>query len=322
MTIATGSSLVELNLAAADTGGTWVHVMPAGTFTGRDGRGPYILSDPDKVIAASRAAGMELVVDYDHQTDLAAVRGVGGTAPAAGWLKELQARADGIWGLVEWTASAGQKVQGREYRFLSPVFTHTKESGEVIAIKRAALTNNPNLHLTALAAQDEAEGEPGTGGLAERIAATIGLTDTDEDAILRAVVELVGAVRGDGGAATATATAQETGVMELAAELNRVRAQQAEERATSLVDSAMTSGRLPPYLREWGLALCRENPDRFEEFAAQMVPIVGPGAHVDTVAMHSTQAGRGRSATADERAILDRMGVSTEAYSRYGGERE
>lgn len=321
MTIATGSSLVELNLAAAEAGGTWVHLMPAGTFSGRDGRGPYVLSDPEKVIAASQAARMDLVVDYDHQTDLAAVRGVGGTAPAAGWLKELQARADGIWGLVEWTASAGQKVEGREYRFLSPVFTHSKETGEVFAIKRAALTNNPNLQLTALAAQDGVEAGSGEAGLAERIAEALGLDDIGEDAILRAISELVGAVRGNGDA-TATAGAQETGIMELAAELNRVKSQRAEERATTLVESAVTSGRLPPYLRDWGLALCRENPDRFEEFAAQMAPIVAPGTQADTVAMHSVLSRRTRRASPDEQAILDRMGVSAETYNRYGSGRE
>jgi phage I-like protein len=31
----------------------WVHLVPAGRFSGVDGRGPYTLADPAAVIAAS-----------------------------------------------------------------------------------------------------------------------------------------------------------------------------------------------------------------------------------------------------------------------------
>lgn len=134
----------------------WVQLMPLGVFHGRDGRGPYkIASKPDaeKVITASlaRAAGMDLVVDYDHQTDLAAVAGVGGNAPAAGWIKELQARDDGIYGRIEWTEAAKAKLNAKEYRYISPVYLHAP-TGSVSLVLRAGLTNNPNLEIAAVAA--------------------------------------------------------------------------------------------------------------------------------------------------------------------------
>ncbi|MCK5295245.1 MAG: hypothetical protein KAJ75_00015, partial [Alphaproteobacteria bacterium] len=48
----------------------WVHLLPSGTFSGRDGRGPYVLNSSEDVIAkSSRIAGnSDLVVDYEHQT--------------------------------------------------------------------------------------------------------------------------------------------------------------------------------------------------------------------------------------------------------------
>jgi hypothetical protein len=72
-------------------------------------------------------------------------------------------------------------------------------------------------------------------------------------------------------------------------------------------------------LREWGLALCRENPERFDEFARQMVPVLSPGSQI---------AGRGlprdrqelalmtSGGTGDEQEILSRLGVSQEAFRK------
>ena len=44
-------------------------------------------------------------------------------------------------------------IRSREYRYLSPVFQHIGD-GRITRILRAALTNNPNLELTALAAAE------------------------------------------------------------------------------------------------------------------------------------------------------------------------
>lgn len=39
-----------------------------------------------------------------------------------------------------------------------------------------------------------------------------------------------------------------------------------EEKAVNTVDTAMRSGQLPPALRDWGIALCHQNPKAFQEF--------------------------------------------------------
>jgi phage I-like protein len=100
----------------------WVMLIPAGEFSGRDGRGPFRLADPARVIAATDALGLTagVPIDYDHATDFAAPKGR--PAPAAGWIRELAERDGALWGRVEWTPHGAKAITSREYRYISPVF--------------------------------------------------------------------------------------------------------------------------------------------------------------------------------------------------------
>jgi len=119
----------------------WVHLLPMGKFGGADGRGPWTVANALAVIAASMAQG-RLPVDENHATDLAAPAGQ--PSPARGWIVEMQARPDGIWGRVEWNETGRTMLAARTYRSISPVFIHSP-NGAVTQILRAALTNVPNL---------------------------------------------------------------------------------------------------------------------------------------------------------------------------------
>lgn len=150
----------------------WVMLIPAGEFSGRDGRGPFRLSDPGSVITATSELQMPagLPIDYDHATDFAAPNGH--PAPAAGWIRELAARDGALWGRVDWTPHGAMAITSHEYRYISPVFQYTPE-GEVTRLLRAGLTNNPNLYLTAVSARangpfDRAEAAAGVADLTER----------------------------------------------------------------------------------------------------------------------------------------------------------
>ncbi|MEW6648159.1 MAG: phage protease [Pseudomonadota bacterium] len=127
----------------------WIHMVPAGTFSGRDGRGPYLNDQPDKVLEAFGAFGMDLPLDYEHQS-LSAAEKVG-PVPASGWGKELQSRDGHIWGRVEWTARAKEAIANKEVRYFSPVFIYEKKTGRIQALVGGGLTNNPNLYLQAVA---------------------------------------------------------------------------------------------------------------------------------------------------------------------------
>jgi phage I-like protein len=179
-------------LSAADAGGTWLQLVPAGTFSGRDGRGPFTTGDKaemEKIVATTKRyrGPTDLAIDYDHQSMFGAVPGVGGVAPAAGWVKELEVRDDGIWGRVEWTARAANAIRSGEYRYLSPVFLHTK-AGKVLLIRNAGLTNDPNFNLAQVAASTELNDLNDEGDTMDKIIAALGLKqDAGEDQVLAAV---------------------------------------------------------------------------------------------------------------------------------------
>ncbi len=134
----------------------WVRLIPGGTIDTRDGRGPFTMTDPNAVIAATSALDMEagLPVDFNHSTDRASERG--GSSPAAGWIVELQARSGDLFGRVSWTkegraaVSRGPKNEPPPYRYLSPVFVFDPRTHAVTQLLRAGLTNWPNLYRSAI----------------------------------------------------------------------------------------------------------------------------------------------------------------------------
>jgi phage I-like protein len=196
--------------ASTVTAPEWIHLIPAGTFQARDGRGPFTVTDMAAVIAASLDPGLDMVIDYDHQSDFASVPEVGGTAPAAGWGRKLEAREDGIWAQVQWTPKAAEMLASKEYRYISPVFTADKKTGKVLQILRAALTNTPALPLTSITRTQH--GDPSMDELLKTLRATMGLgEDADADTIVASVKELKGS--------TAIVAAANSALPALAAEL-------------------------------------------------------------------------------------------------------
>ena len=126
----------------------WIELIPAGSvIVGVDGR-QWLNDTPDRIVSAFAAGIKPMVVDYENASEHRAPQGL--DAPAAGWIDRLEIRGGAIWGHVEWTAQARQRIQAREYRFISPVFTFEKASSRIAALQSAALTNQPNLNLTAL----------------------------------------------------------------------------------------------------------------------------------------------------------------------------
>lgn len=183
--------------ALPDTGAApeWVHLLPAGTFTGADGRGPFELSDPAELIAASMKPGRKLPIDVNHAIDF--IGKDGNASPAFGWIVNLENRADGIWGRVDWTAKGRQALADKDYGYLSPVFTHPKTGTKrVTQLLRAALTNDPNLTLTALHHRKHQEGQSETTEgellMEKQMREALGLPETaTSEEVLKAAKEKV-----------------------------------------------------------------------------------------------------------------------------------
>lgn len=178
---------------ASDAAPAWLHLLPAGDVRTHDGRGPYRVTDAHGLIAASMAAG-KLVLDENHATDLAAPKGL--PAPAQGWIVQLQQRADGIWGRVEWTEAAKRAETWRSYRGVSPAIVHLTD-GRVVSIARASLTNTPNLAgLTALHRMER------NMDLRLRIIDLLGLPSAADDTMIEDKIKLLVGRRDTGKIAT------------------------------------------------------------------------------------------------------------------------
>lgn len=193
-----GAEIAVCFLALGADLATELELIPAGTFTGRDGR-TWRNDQPDQVIALSEKIKLPVgyCVDVDHQLDYAANDKVGGEAPAYGWITSLENRGGAIWGKVEWTELGTNAVKGKTYRGLSPVFAFDKDTGRVLAFMSASLTNKPNLVLTAFNSRQRAVDQPEKSPM-KKIAELLGLAaDATEDQVttaLNAVLALVGAL--------------------------------------------------------------------------------------------------------------------------------
>jgi phage I-like protein len=178
---------------ADTTGAVWIKIMPAGRFAGRGHDGVFDAGDQSAMQAIvdrslAHAGATELMIDYDHQSVFGVGKGAGGRAEAAGWMKDLQARPDGIYAQVEWTGAAQSKIGAKEYRYLSPYFFSNPRTGAVTRIQNAALVNVPALDLpvaTAASARFPTETEESD---MKSIAKALGLADdASETAILAAI---------------------------------------------------------------------------------------------------------------------------------------
>lgn len=165
-----------------------LQLTPAGEFLPSDGREMSVpawridQAIAAKVIARFNARKNLAVLDYEHQT--LRTEDNGQPAPAAGWIRSIEWReGSGLWANVELTARAARHIADGEYRYVSPVFAYDADSGEILAITMAAITNNPAID--------------GMEPLALRAAATFGFTtDPDEDSSMNKLLAALCALLG------------------------------------------------------------------------------------------------------------------------------
>ncbi len=166
----------------------WVHLAGPGRTIARDGR-LFDLTEPGDVLGAFKAGGVDLPIDYEHQSE-GDLKRRSGPVPAAGWIKELKVDRAGLWGRVEWTEAARKLILEKAYRYINPSFLMEKGTGRIARLAGAGLVHRPALYLKALASQE------GQMTKAEDFQANVvelpGLPeDADYEAILYAIQELV-----------------------------------------------------------------------------------------------------------------------------------
>lgn len=286
--------------------------------------------------------GVDLVVDYEHQT----LKGV--EAPAAGWVKELKLEDGFIKAVVEWTSRGAEYLKNREYRYLSPVVNVRKADSKATGLHSLALTNTPAIvGMTAIVNSDNFEGGQNTMDIIKKIAQLLGLGENateeqieealeaciaenkalkegqqppadDKVVANKAVCELLGL---KAGAAADDVTAK---IMELKGgtidgvnvveELKALKAQNAQRDADEAVTLALKAGKIAPAQKEWALSYALSDPKGFASFMEKAPQVVPMGEIVtgETKALKSDQI--------DEATMLacKQLGVSVDDVKKFG----
>ncbi|MEW6386814.1 MAG: phage protease [Thermodesulfobacteriota bacterium] len=300
----------------------WILLLPVGRVELVDGRPPLEVDQEAlaAILATYEARGVDLVIDYEHQSL------TGAKAPAAGWIKELKAREDGLWARVEWTAQAREFLGQREYRYFSPVLRLEAQSRRPTALLQVALTNVPAIQgLAPLVAKYEGvKGKKRKGGkgdqavyllcrvseeeqgvplaasnerkekndMWEALREKLGLApETGEESLLASVQELLRELaltlnlpeEASAGQVKGGLAALKAGAERgpaLEQELSRLKTQLAEETTARAVDEALRAGKISPAQKTWAWEYCRRDPEGFQTYVAQAPPLVPVGTQL------------------------------------------
>ena len=284
--------------------------------------------------------GVDLVVDYEHQT----LKGV--EAPAAGWVKELKLEDGNIVAVVEWTPRGAEYLKNKEYRYLSPVVNVRKTDNKAIGLHSLALTNTPAIeNMTPIVNSDNFEGGHENMDM-QKLAAALGLgPDATEEQIMEALQAMVaenkslkeGKQPGDEATVANKAVCELLGlkagapaedvtakIMELKGgtidgvnvleELKALKQQNAQRDADEAVTLALKAGKITPAQKDWARSYALADPKGFGAFvekAPQVVPMGDVGGS-ESLALKRDEV--------DEATLLvcKQLGISAEDVKQYG----
>ena len=279
-----------------------IQLFPFGRFYPADGRtegvgGWYVDDSNSYALAESiNQLGIELMIDYEHQTLYLEKNGQGN--PAAGWIKQVEYRPnEGLFATVAWTEKAASQIKAGEYRYISPLFI-PDSNGRVVQVLNAALTNRPALHNLAEAFalshtfNQQKQGQP----MLKLLQQLFDAPNASEAEIMEKLTAL-SAAKGDAKVALSavydelkTQTAQAVALSAQVAnpdptkfvalshmqavqtELNALKAQHAKEKADSLITQALSDGRLLPAQKAWAENLAQTNFVALSDYLATVTP--------------------------------------------------
>ena len=205
---------------------------------------------------------LQIPIDYEHQTlkDM--------QAPAAGWIKDIVLKSDGIYGAVDWTERASEYLKNREYRYLSPVILTRSKDRKAVELFSAALTNTPAIDaMTPIVNSNKPSAEEpppdgaevSDGGTLETL---IELLQLDPTATMEEVYKAVSALLVGQEALKLKANAYQFEVTKL--------------KADCVVQEALKGGKVLPFQQDWAFQSAMNDPDGFAlwlKSAPQVVPM-------------------------------------------------
>ena len=326
-----------------------ISVLPLGHVTSAKGEFNVDGESFSAMKAQIAQRGVDLVVDYEHQTL------TGEQAPAAGWVKELFLDDGQIKARVEWTDRAKAYLENREYRYLSPVITVRKTDNKAMGLHSIALTNTPAIeHMEAIVNSLNFEGGQNTmNEFMKKLAALLGLGEdateeqvaealkacveenkslkesaaeaakqqpAEDDKVVanKAVCELLGlkagAATADVAAAIMALKGGNIGGVNLVEQVKSLEAKLADRDAEEAVELALKAGKITPAQRDWAKGYALKSLDDFRGFvekAPQVVPMGTVGGS-EPLALKNEEL--------DEATLLvcKQLGISAEDVKKYG----
>lgn len=332
-----------LSFAIDPNAGTNIQLTPAGVFGARDGRPGGKLPGwkidaaiAEKVIARAAARKTPFVIDYEHQTLYAEKNGK--PAPAAGWFNGANVTWIEGKGLVaagvDWTAKAKAMIDADEYKFISPVFSFDKRTGEVLQLEMVALTNTPAVDgmdaVVALAQQFFTRSEEPTNvkdQAMKAIAVLLGLAEDASEADITAAVTALKAKTGEQ-ETQITALKTETAALktqtpdpakfvpvetvtqlqgEIAALTTRINDTELED----VIQVALSSGKLLPAMESWARDLGKKDLAALKSYI-QTNPAVVPNGNQTNG--KGPSAGNDGELSAADLAVCKSMGIKPEDF--------
>lgn len=329
-----------------------VRILPMGRFAPNDGRS---LSVSEWVLTEARAHEIanywrnkpeQLCIDYHHQTQWASQNGK--PAPAAGWSdgQSIEVRSDGMYLTIEWTEAARAAIKAKEFKYLSPTFAYDSETGEVLMLLMAGLTNTPGL--TGLTELDPAmlsqflikPTETKGNDVDEKTLKLLGLgKDAKPEEIDAAVAKLhQEKTEADAKVATLTAevdtqkaavatlqaqqvstggdaSADKAAIAALTAQVATLTQTQNAREVNDLVTAALADGRLMPVTEKWARELGAKDLAQLQAFLDAQPKIAAlTGTQTGGAAPNVPEGAEGL--TAEDLAVCSQMGFDPVEFAK------
>ncbi len=336
-----------------------MQLFPDGEFAARDGR-PASLENvvtttwkineaiAAKLIEQVAAQSTSLLVDYEHQTLAAAKNGK--PAPASGWVTNLvYKKGQGIFAQVAWTKTAQAYIDAGEYRYVSPVFTFDRETGEITRILHIALTNSPALDgMLAVAAREEILKTMEKNTMKDsskdffvRLCTELSLPETaNEEEIIVAIKDLVKSKAKEQPVAASYKQPSSTNLNSVSQEQGEPmvplsvltalqhemadksalfvqKARESDEQAlTNSIQSALADGRLTKSLEDWAYKLGRTDRATLDSYLYSAKPIAALTT-MQTTSMQTQQTATNSSLSEEDKYAARQLGISDTDFVTY-----
>lgn len=302
-----------------------IELLPVGVFRLGDARALNLrVENAAELIRRSlaSAAGGVLPIDFDHRSF---ARQGEQDSRAAGWITALHVIGDRIMASVEWTAEGRAAIEGRAYRFLSPVFKNTPD-GRVVLIEGAGLVNIPALPQLRQLASKEHDMDP-----IEQIAGLLGLpADKPEDIVARvtalaatetqlASITTAAGVSGDDAVTQICSKLQAkapdpaafvpmSAFQEVQTQLASLQKDLTAGKVETALEGARSAGKLTPAMEGWATQLASKDLSAFEAWSEAAPVVVALGQR--QLAGRTPPDAKPAQLTDVERKMASAMGVS------------